>query len=359
MRRKYERDDDTNRKKEAWVFGNKIISARCVHLVISFIVFLSFGIGLPAAEQPSGKGLDSIISPGTKPQLLYDGKAQKPNLTFTEGPSWLNGRLYFSNYYIFWKKWKSVAEGGPMELDSNGSCRILNPEMQTCGTIPWGKGNLAVCDLLEARIIEMSPEGKMLRVLADAFEGKRLDGPNDIVSDAKGGLYFTEPRSSVKRPKTLPGTAVFYRNPQGKLLRVTGWNDYEFPNGCILSPDGKRFYLNCSVSWFVWVYDVHEDGTLENRRKFAELAPPKGERRGSRSNADGMTVDMKENIYVATPAGIEVFNSSGALLGIIELPKGPSNCIFGGADMKTLFATCRDRIYSIRTTVAGLAYPPR
>lgn len=324
-----------------------------------FSCFCVFSGNLPAVEKTAGNGLDSIIIPGTKPQLLHDGKVQKPNLTFTEGPSWMNGRLYFSNYYIFWKKWKSVNEGGPMVMEPDGTFRILNPDTQTCGTIPFGNGNLAVCDLMEACIIEMTPEGKKLRVLADTFEGKHLDGPNDIVCDAKGGLYFTEPRSSAKRTKNLPGTAVFYRNPQGKLLRVTGWNDYEFPNGCILSPDGKRFYLNCSVSWFVWVYDVRKDGTLENRRKFAELVPPKGERRGGRSNADGMTVDTRENIYVATPAGIQVFNSSGILLGIVEFPKSPSNCIFGGADMKTLFATCRDCIYSIRTNVTGLAYPPK
>ncbi len=341
------------------MFVNVIGVARRVSPALSFIILMVFASGLQAAEKPARSGLADIVTPGTKPRLLHDGKTQKPNLTFTEGPSWLDGRLYFSNYYIFWKKWRSVREGGPMVMDPDGAFRILNPEMQTCGAIPFGNGNLAACDLLEARIIEMTPDGKMVRVLADSFEGTHLDGPNDIVSDAKGGLYFTEPRSSAKRTKNLPGTAVFYRNPQGKLLRVTGWNEYEFPNGCILSPDGKRLYLNCSVSWFVWVYDVRVDGTLANRRKFAELEPPRGERRGKRSNADGMTVDTRENIYVATPAGVQVFNSSGSPLGIIEFPKGPSNCIFGGADMKTLYATCRDCIYSIRTNVTGLSYPPR
>lgn len=328
--------------------------------VLFVMALLSAVIGFSASgASGEDEGIEAVITPGTQPELLHDGKTQKPRLTFTEGPSWMNGRLYFSNYYMFWKPFGSVAEGGLMVMEPDGSFRILNTDMQTCGTVPLGNGNLAACDLIAARIVEISPQGEMVRVLADTYDGTPLDGPNDLVIDAKGGIYFTEPRSSGKKEKSLPGTAVFYRNPHGKLIRVTDWNEYEFPNGCALSPDGKRFHLICSVSPYVWAYDVREDGTLANRRKFAELSPTRDEKKGRLSHADGMTVDTRGRIYVATPAGIQVFDSSGTSVGIIAFPVSPSNCVFGGADMMTLFATCRDRIYSIRTNVAGIAYPPR
>jgi gluconolactonase len=209
-------------------------------------------------------------------------------------------------------------------------------------------------------VIEMSPEGKMVRVLADKFDGIELDGPNDLVIDAKGGIYFTDPQSGTKKKKTLPGRAVFYRTPEGKVVRVTAWNETVFPNGCILSPDGKTFYLDDSGSDVVWAFDVNPDGTLAKKRAFANLvAPGKKGAAGGRSNADGMTIDTLGNIYVTAYGCIQVFDETGEFLGVIEFPEGPSNCIFGGKDMKTLYATCRDCIYSVETNVAGLSYPPR
>jgi gluconolactonase len=323
----------------------------------------------PATAQTGGMALPeksriecfrSIIAPGTKPKLLHDGGARTPGLTFTEGPAWMNGRLYFSNYYMFWKKFGSIPQGGPMVMEPDGSFRILNTAMQTCGMKPLGNGNLAVCDLIGSRVIEMSPEGRTVRVLADSWEGIGLDGPNDLVIDAKGGIYFSEPRSSRKKKKTLPGTAVLYRNPQGKVILVTGWNEFVFPNGCALSPDGKTLYLDDSGSSTVWAFEVSPDGTLGGKRPFAELVQKVGKPGHEKgSNADGMTVDTLGNIYVTAFGCIEVFDSSGSFLGVIEFPEAPSNCIFGGKDMKTLFATCRDRIYSIETRVTGMAYPVR
>ena len=313
-----------------------------------------------AAEERRLERFHAIFPPGTTPKLLHDGGSQEPGLTFTEGPSWMNGRLYFSNYYMFWKPFGSVVEGGPMVMEPDGTFRILNRNMQTCGMIPLGNGNLAVCDIIGYRVIEMSPEGKMVRVLADKYEGIKLDGPNDLVIDAKGGIYLTDPQSGIKKKKTLPGRAVFYRTHEGKVVRVTAWNEFVFPNGCVLSPDGKTFYLDDSGSDTVWAFDVNPDGTLSKKRAFATLVAPEKEKKpGRRSNADGMTIDSLGNIYVTAYGSLQVFDATGAFLGIVEFPKSPSNCIFGGKDMKTIYVTCTDRIYSVATNVTGLSYPPR
>ncbi len=300
----------------------------------------------------------AIIPQTAKPRLIHDGAKNTPGLTFTEGPAWMNGRLYFSNYYMFWKPFGSIEQGGPMVVEPDGMVRILDKTMQTCGMVALGSGNLAVCDLIGHRIMEMSPEGKFVRVLADACEGIELDGPNDLVVDAKGGIYFSDPQSSKKKKKTLPGNAIFYIRPDGKVIRVTGWSEFDFPNGCILSPDGGTFYLNDSGTDVVWSFTVKSDGSLSDKKQFARLVPPRGGKPG-RSNADGMTVDTQGNIYVTAYGSIQVFDKAGNSLGYIDFPKSPSNCIFGGKDMKTLYATCRDCIYAIDTNVTGLAYPPR
>ena len=218
---------------------------------LTAVVFLSAPLlstcaDAPPADEGALEKFRAIIPATAKPRLIHDGAKGAPGLTFTEGPAWTNGRLYFSNYYMFWKPFGSIHQGGPMVVEPDGKVRILDTTMQTCGMIALGNGNLAVCDLIGHRIMEMSPEGKYVRVLADKCEGIELDGPNDLVVDAKGGIYFSDPQSSKKKKKTLPGNAIFYIRPEGTVVRVTGWSEFDFPNGCILSPDGGTFYLNDS-----------------------------------------------------------------------------------------------------------------
>jgi gluconolactonase len=326
--------------------------------LFAFVAALSFS-SLASGQQPGAADklrtdtFNAIFPRGTTPKLLLDGGKQEPNMTFTEGPSWMNGRLYFSNYYMYWKPMGSLPQGGPMVMEPDGAFRILNKEMQTCGTIPLGNGNLVVCDLIGKRVIEMNPKGEMVRVLADSLDGKALEGPNDVVIDAKGGIYITEPRGA----KSLPGRAVLYRTPQGKLIQASAWNEFTFPNGCLLSPDGKTFYVDDSASDTVWAFDVKPDGTLASKRAFGTLVAPEGNK-AKQSSADGMTIDTLGDIFVAAYGTLQVFDKTGMYLGTVRFPKSPSNCIFGGKDMKTLYVTCTDCIYSLDTNVTGLSYPP-
>ncbi len=153
-----------------------------------------------------------IIPHGTEPKLLIDGSALEPGLTFTEGPAWMDGALYFSNYYMFHKPWGSSDEGGPIAMEPDGSFRVLNKNIQTNGIMPLGNGNLAVCDIRNHSIIEMTPEGEVVRTLVDSYNGVRLDGPNDLVIDARGGIYFTDPQGG-REVKMQPGPTMYYLTP--------------------------------------------------------------------------------------------------------------------------------------------------
>jgi gluconolactonase len=312
----------------------------------------------------------AIIPSGAEVELFVDGAKTEPGLTFTEGPKWLNGKLYLSSMY-FDQKWTGDPKrSATVEVDPDGTYRYIARGLQTNGLLPLSNGNLAVCDMFGHRLIEMTTKGRIVRTLASTFEGKSIDGPNDLVTDGKGGIYFTDPQFTAEAKKFQPGRSVFYLKPQGKLVRVIPLNDFAMPNGILLSPDGKTLYVNNTYDneafWnvdsdkdnWVWAYDVNDDGTLSNSRKFAQLVlPPEVvERKGRSSGADGMTIDENGGIYVATYMGVQVFDPKGQFLGIINTPTYPVSCCFGGEDMKTLFIVSYDKIFRIKTNVKGLTY---
>ncbi|MFC1573982.1 SMP-30/gluconolactonase/LRE family protein [Candidatus Latescibacterota bacterium] len=316
----------------------------------------------------------AIIDPAEKVKLVVDGAKDGPGLVFTEGPSWLNGKLYVSSMYFSSGWGGDPKKSALVEMDPDGTYRyITSGKMQTNGTMPMANGNLAVCDMFGHRVIEMTTKGRIVRTLASKFNGKSLDGPNDLVIDAKGGIYFTDPQFTPDSEKNQPGRSVYYRKPNGDVIRVIEPDEFAMPNGVILSPDGKTLYVNNTYDnepsfWnidsdkdnFLWAYDVNDDATLSNGRKHGVLAltPDVLEREGRSTSADGMTMDEKGHIYVATQIGIQIIcPDTGANLGIINFPVMPVSCCFGGDDMQTLYAACYDRIYSIRTKVKGVVYP--
>jgi gluconolactonase len=316
----------------------------------------------------------AIIPEDSRVELVADGSSRGPGLVFAEGPKWLRGKLYFSDMY-FDEKWGGdPGKSAIVEMDPDGTYRyVSHGEMQTNGLMPLGDGNLAVCDMFGHRVVEMTTKGRVVRTLASAYGGRPLDGPNDLVADAKGGLYITDPQFTPDAKKNQPGRAVYYLNPSGRLLRVIEPNAFAMPNGILLSPDGKTLYVNNTYDhekfWnvetdkenFVWAYDVNSDGTVSNGRKFAELflTPEVLDRQGRSTSADGMTIDERGDIYVATYMGIQIFNPAGRFVGIINFPVFPVSCCFGGDDMKTLYVVGYNRVYRIRTNVRGLSYPPK
>lgn len=307
----------------------------------------------------------SIIPEGARPELVVDGKN---TLTFTEGPKWMDGKIYFSSMY-FDQGWNAdPKKSSTIELDPDGTYRAITAgKMQTNGLYPYKNGNLIVCDMMGHRVVEMTKKGQVVKVLADKYDGKPLDGPNDVVTDPKGGFYFTDPQFTMEPKKFQPGRAVYYVSPEGAVTRVTEPNEFAMPNGIVLSPDGKTLYINnCydDESWypvnsekenFIWAYDVNPDGSIRNGRKFAKLFLTGNvlDRKGKSSSADGMAIDKQGNLYVATYYGVQIFNSKGEYVGMINLPSFPVSLCFGDADMKTMYIVSYSNVYRIKTNMEG------
>jgi gluconolactonase len=311
---------------------------------------------------------ETIIPQDAKLELVIDGKKSKPELNFAEGPKWLNGKLYFSNMYFDKDFNADPKRSSTVEMSPDGSYRnISEGKMQTNGLYPYKNGNLIVCDMMGHRVVEMTTNGQVVRVLADKYDGKPIDGPNDVVTDAKGGFYFTDPQFTMEAEKFQPGRAVYYVSAEGKITRVTEPNEFAMPNGILLTPDGKTLLINnCydDEDWFpvksekdnyIWAYDVQEDGTIKNGRKFAKVLLP-GEvldRKARSSGADGMAMDKEGNIYVATYMGVQIFDRQGSYVGMINLPSFPVSLAFGDADMKTLYVVSFSKVFKIRTNMEG------
>jgi gluconolactonase len=307
-----------------------------------------------------------VVVPDSKPLRLADG------FTFTEGPTWLKGKLYFSDMY-FKDPARGDWTGSPARsrlivMEPGGKWKVLSSGMQTNGTIASAGGKLLVCDMFGHRVIEMDPSGgKVLRTILGKINGKPIDGPNDLVMDGKGGIYVTDPQFTPEAQKSQPGKQVYYLAPDGTARVVIPAGEYAMPNGVEISPDGKTFYVN--NTWlqpgedFLYAYDVQPDGSLTNKRKFAKLhltdavlsAPDPVNRFDSR--ADGMAVDTDGRIYVATLCGVQIFDRSGVYVGNIWCPQYPVSVTFGGKNGDILFMVGEKEAWSVQTKVKGFRLP--
>ncbi len=288
-------------------------------------------------------GLDRIVPEGAEVVEFNTGTV----FEFTEGPCWdhRNGVLYFSD----------IPNNRIMKLLPDGTFSVFRePSGAANGLMLDAKGNLISCDGGGRQVSMLDSEGNVAKVLADSYNGKKLNSPNDLVIDSKSGIYFTDPRYGDRDGMEQDVEAVYYL--QGDtLIRVV--DDVGRPNGVILSPDGKTLYVADTSRDYIRAYDVQPDGTVTNGRDFGKLPPiivGKGKRR---NYTDGMTIDVEGNLYGATGSGIEIFDREGKYVGAIKVPEPPANCTFGGSDNKTLFITARTSVYRIELKVAGVRFP--
>jgi gluconolactonase len=196
----------------------------------------------------------------------------------------------------------------------------------------------------------------MRTVLASAFQGAPFIGPNDLVADRKGGVYFTDPGGYPPPGQFLAAIpAVYYVRPDGSVIRIT--DEIPRPNGIILSPDEKTLYVANTLGAFVVAFDVQPDGSVRNQRNFARLSGIRMTNQGVRSGADGLAVDAAGRLYVTSTIGVQVFSPQGRHLGTIPIgnPDGPQNLAFAGPDKKTLYVVGDGAVWK----VAMLAQGPR
>ncbi len=291
------------------------------------------------------KSFHSIMPKFAEPELVVDGRYGDPLIGFSEGPNWYHGKFYFVDQ----------GHDAIYTLDMDNRLEKINDDFQPSGTAILPNGNLAVCNLTAHSIVEMRPDGSIARTLTDKVDGAGYTGIlNDIVADADGGLYFTN-MAFNDRPKC---NILYYRSPGGKVRQVTEIGDFGIPNGCIFSPDQKVLYVNDDKSQHIWALDVESDGSLTNRRPFAELILHEsviGNER-TKSFADGMTVDAAGNLYVCASGFVQIFDKEGVYRGGITLPKQAFHCAFGGPDGSWLFICCQKQVYRIKTLTKGVGF---
>jgi gluconolactonase len=257
---------------------------------------------------------------------------------FTEGPVWDDsGFLYVSDEERN-KIYRVFLDGRKEEVISLG-----DPDGNTYDR----QHRLIDCASVLRAIIAVTPDGKYT-VLADHYEGKKLNSPNDVVLGPDGAIYFTDPTLDLVKgeKQEIPFQGVYRLDANGKLTLLT--KDLTQPNGLAFSPDGKHFYVDDDEARNIRVYDVGADGTLTNGKVFGE--EPGGPHEGV---PDGIKVDTKGNLYVTGPKGIWVWDPQGHHLGTIEMPEQPANLTWGDKGFKTLYITATHSVYRLQTKARG------
>jgi gluconolactonase len=301
-----------------------------------FTVFTASLCLVAAAARAEGP----IIAPGAKLTKLADG------FSFTEGPAAdADGNVLFTDQ----------PNDRIMKWSTDGK---LTTFMQPCGRSNGlcfdGHGNLWACAdeknemwIINPKIIDpkITDPKKKVTVVIKNFEGKLLNGPNDVWLRPDGGMYFTDPyyqRPYWKRgPKEIDIEGVYYLTPDHKKLsRVV--SDLSQPNGIIGTPDGKTLYVSDIRGNRTYAYDIHDDGTLTGKRLICKLG------------SDGMTIDNRGNIYL-TGKGVTVFDPSGKQIEHIDVPEAwTANICFSGKERDMLFITASKGIYGLKMNVRGV-----
>jgi len=299
--------------------------------------------------------LDAILSPSAQFEKLATG------FSFTEGPVWVPHKDGTEGYLLFSVPndntiYRMTADGEASVFRTKSGYSGFNigeyHQPGSNGLALDRQGRLTIDQHGNRRIIRVEPRGN-ITVLADRYEGKQLNSPNDLVYKSDGALYFTDPPFGLPKVfddprKELPFSGV-YRVADGKVQLVA--SDLDAPNGLAFSPDEKYLYVD---NWnekkkIVMRYPVLPDGSLGKGTVFFDMTFVPGE-----TALDGLKVDQQGNVYVCGPGGIWVLSPEGKHLGILTTPEEAHNMAWGDDDGKTLYVTALSSIYRIRTNVAGI-----
>ena len=355
---------------------------KCCVLAAVFWV-MTMGVGLERAQTPADKpavvkldpALDELVAPNAELQLVKSG------FGFTEGLTWVqqgkSGYLLFSDIpanvvdkmtpdgtvsvFVEESGYRGPWNGYTMESVGHPQNNGKDPKdplfrnfnmIGSDGLTLDPQGRLVICTFSGRSVDRIEKNGKRV-ILADRYEGKRLNGPNDVVVKKDGAIYFSDTfswRLREKDPSTELNYQAIYMIKNGKVILVV--KDMPSTNGLAFSPDEKFLYVNGGGENYIRRYDVQPDDTVTNGQLLIDLSVDKS----APGATDGMRVDSKGNIYSSGPGGVWIISPEGKHLGTILIPERFANLSFGDADYKTIYIGGRTSIYKIRVNVPGNHY---
>ena len=304
---------------------------------------------------------DPVFAPGVEPELVLESGAG-------EGPAWHPEQgLFFSG------------QEGITRLDRDGRTHLFREDAGTNGLLFDLRGRLLACEPARRRVTRTEPDGS-ITVLAERFEGRRFNTPNDLTIDRRGRIYFSDPRYGNRDGLELldaegqPVEGVYRIDPDGQITQIIA-HEVDRPNGVLVSADDRFLYVadnnndTLGGARKLWRFQLDPDGTVDAASR--QLIFDWGTARGP----DGMVADQRGRLYVAAGlntanppyetadehrGGIYVFSPDGELLEFVAIPRDEvTNCTFGGDDLKTLYITAGGTLWSIRTETPGRLPWPR
>lgn len=305
------------------------------------VMFLPTGVaGLVAdADEPGptvrsrASGIPQAIEPTGEVVKLLSG------FTFTEGPTMTeDGSLYFTD--IPKTRIHRLAPDGTLSIFTDQSNRANG-----LWALPGGK--MLACEMDGALVRYTLADGTR-EVLVEQYDGTRFNACNDLVVDARGGIYFTDPLYNAPTPLPQGIQAVYYLAADGEVSRLTG--HIAAPNGIGLSLDGSKLYVIPSMQAEMLVYDVESPGKVSVGRTFCILKQPEGK---SDTGGDGMTMDEQGNLYITTHTGVQIYSPEAEYLGTVSFPEQPANVTFMGENRKTMVVTARTSLYQVEMPISG------
>lgn len=307
-------------------------------------------------------GLDRILPKGAMLERVADG------FKWVEGPVWTQGSLYFAEIPSdSIRKW-TPGSGVSVFLEPSGykgTEPYGGPESGSNGMTLDVRGRLTVAGHAQRdvyRLESLDPKAQ-ITILADSYQGKKLNSPNDLVYKSDGSLYFTDPPYGLRSQKDADPEKQLKVNGVYRIAHALDQkagaqpahdiqllvSDLTRPNGIAFSPDERYLYVNNSEPKKIWMrYRVQADGTLTEPKLFYDATTD------TRAGApDGMKVDSEGNIYSTGPGGVWIFSPEGKALGTILISEKAANVTWAGADRKTLYITASSSIYRIHLNIAG------
>jgi gluconolactonase len=297
---------------------------------------------------------DRLVPTGAKIEVIASGFA------WAEGPVWVKdgGYLLFSdiprNSVMKW----TPQDGAVLFLKPSGFTGIVDygHEPGSNGLTIDARGRLISCEHGDRRVSRLEINGGK-RTLADSYQGKRLNSPNDVIVKSNGDIYFSDPPYGLPKNwddprRELDFCGVYRLTPDGKLTLLN--KELSRPNGLAFSPDEKTLYVaNSDPKRAIWMaYPVQEDGTLGAGRVFADVTGMVGQHKGL---PDGMKIDREGNLFAGGPGGIHVYAPDGKLLGRIDTGEATANCNWGD-DGSTLYITADMYLCRLKTSTKGARF---